>query len=92
MRFSVGYKLTEAVRSAILRIREDAWGCALEKGGSERANRQVVEITASVDLSSWPSGSTSASKRRSGIGCTCAEADLHAGRRFQRNAVDARNW
>ncbi len=54
MRFSVGYELTQPVRSAILEVPEDAWVCALEKDGSARANGQVAEITESVDLSSWP--------------------------------------
>ncbi len=54
MRFSVGYELTEQVRSAILQIPEDAWVSALDQDGSERKNGQVVEITDRVDLSSWP--------------------------------------
>ncbi len=57
MRFSVGYELTEAVRSAILDIPETAWIGALDQDGSERQNGQVAEITSSVDLSSWPAGS-----------------------------------
>ena len=54
MRFSVGYELTEPVRSAILQIPEDAWVSALDQDGAERKNGQVVEITDRVDLSSWP--------------------------------------
>ena len=54
MRFSVGYELTETVRSAILEIPEDAWVTALDQDGSERENGQVCEITDRVDLSSWP--------------------------------------
>jgi hypothetical protein len=54
MRFSVGYELTEQVRSAILQIPEDAWVPALDQDGSERKNGQVCEITGRVDLSSWP--------------------------------------
>jgi len=54
MRFSVGYELTEQVRSAILQIPEDAWVSALDQDGSERKNGQVCEITDRVDLSSWP--------------------------------------
>ena len=57
MRFSFGYELTEPVRAAILKIPEDAWVPALEKDGAERANGQVTEITASLDLSSWPESS-----------------------------------
>jgi hypothetical protein len=54
MRFSFGYELTEQVRSAILEIPEDAWIPALDQDGGERENGQAAEITASVDLSSWP--------------------------------------
>jgi hypothetical protein len=54
MRFSVGYELTETVRSAILEIPQDAWVTALDQDGSERENGQVCEITDRVDLSSWP--------------------------------------
>ena len=54
MRFSVGYELTEPVRSAILTIPDDAWVLALDQDGSERENGEVAEITDMVDLSAWP--------------------------------------
>jgi hypothetical protein len=54
MRFSVGYELTESVRSAILQIAEEAWAPALDQDGSERNNGEVCEITDQVDLSAWP--------------------------------------
>jgi hypothetical protein len=54
MRFSVGYELTEQVRSAILQIPADAWVPALDQDGSERENGEVCEITDHVDLSAWP--------------------------------------
>jgi hypothetical protein len=54
MRFSVGYELTEQVRSAILKIPADAWVPALDQDGSERENGEVCEITDHVDLSTWP--------------------------------------
>jgi Transposase DDE domain group 1 len=54
MRFSVGYELTEPVRSAILTIPDDAWVLALDQDGSERDNGEVCEITDMVDLSAWP--------------------------------------
>jgi hypothetical protein len=54
MRFSVGYELTEPVRTAILQIPESAWVPALEKDGSVRENGQVAEITGRLDLASWP--------------------------------------
>jgi len=57
MCFSVGYELTEQVRSAILQIPESAWVPALDQDGSERENGEVCEITDMVDLSAWPEGS-----------------------------------
>jgi hypothetical protein len=53
MRFSVGYELTESVRSAILEIPTDAWVPALDPDGSPRTNGEVAEITDHVDLSAW---------------------------------------
>ena len=53
MRFSVGYELTEPVRSAILEIPKDAWFGALDQDGSARKNGEVCEITDQVDLSAW---------------------------------------
>ena len=50
LRFSVGYELTEPVRSAILQTPEDAWVPALDQDGSERDNGEVAEITSLVDL------------------------------------------
>ena len=57
MRFSVGYELTEPVRTAILELPEDAWVAALAQDGTERENGEVAEITEMVDLSAWPDGS-----------------------------------
>jgi Transposase DDE domain group 1 len=57
LRFSVGYELTEPVRTAILQIPEDAWVAALDQDGTARENGEVAQITDRVDLSSWPAGS-----------------------------------
>ena len=57
LRFSVGYELTEPVRAGILDVPDNAWIAALNTDGSERENGEIVEITASLDLSSWPNGS-----------------------------------
>ena len=56
MRFSVGYELTEQVRTAILQIPEDAFIPALDQDGTTRKNGEVAEITDMVDLSCWPEG------------------------------------
>jgi hypothetical protein len=57
LRFSVGYELTEQVRSAILQTPQDAWVAALDQDGSERDNGEVAEITSLVALSAWPESS-----------------------------------
>lgn len=38
----------------VLHLRENARVPALDQDGSERSNREVTEITDSVDLSCWP--------------------------------------
>ena len=57
IRFSVGYELSETVRTQVLQITEQDWVSAVEQDGTERANRQVAEITAALDLTGWPTGS-----------------------------------
>jgi hypothetical protein len=57
IRFSVGYDLTEPVRTAILQVPEKAWVAALDQDGTERNNGQVAELTDNVELCSWPEGS-----------------------------------
>ena len=88
MRFSVGYELTEQVRSAILEIPEDAWVSALDQDGSERKNGQVCEITDRVDLSSWPRRSRLIVRReRPHPGAQLSFTD-HDGYRFQAILTD----
>ncbi len=88
MRFSVGYELTEQVRSAILQIPEDAWVTALDQDGSERKNGQVCEITDRVDLSSWPERSRLIVRReRPHPGAQLSFTD-HDGYRFQAILTD----
>lgn len=81
--FSVGFDLTEPVRSAILDLPEDAWLPALEKDGSERANGQVSELTHLVDLGNWPERSRLICRReRAHPGAQLSFTD-HDGHRFQ---------
>ena len=88
MRFSVGYELTEQVRTAILEIPEDAWIPAFDQDGSARANGQVAEITASVELSCWPQGSRLIVRReRPHPGAQLSFTD-HDGHRFQAILTD----
>jgi hypothetical protein len=86
--FSVGYELTEAVRTAILEIPEDAWVRALDQDGSERPNGEVAEITDRVELASWPAGSRLLVRReRPHPGAQLSFTD-HDGYRFQAILTD----
>jgi hypothetical protein len=88
MRFSVGYDLTEQVRTAILELPEDAWVAALDQDGSERENGEVAEITNQVDLSSWPEGARLIVRReRPHPGAQLSFTD-HDGYRFQAILTD----
>ena len=91
MRFSVGYELTEQVRSAILETPADAWVPALDQDGSERTNGEVCEITDTVDLSAWPENSRLIVRReRPHPGAQLSFTD-HDGYRFQAILTDQRD-
>jgi hypothetical protein len=88
LRFSVGYELTEQVRSAILQIGEDAWVAALDQDGSGRENGEVSEITDQVHLSWWPLGTRLIVRReRPHPGAQLSFTD-HDGYRFQAILTD----
>jgi hypothetical protein len=88
MRFSCRYDLTDTVRGAILQTPEHAWVPALEQDNSERENGEVVEITDSVDLSSWPDASRLIVRReRPHPGAQLSFTD-HDGYRFQAILTD----
>jgi hypothetical protein len=55
--FSVGFKLTDTVRTAIRALGEDAWRPATRQDGEPRKGAAVAEITAQVDLAGYPDGS-----------------------------------
>jgi len=83
IRFSVGYDLTESVRSAILPLPEDAWVAALDADGCPRENGQVAELTDRLDLSAWPERSRVIVRReRPHPGAQLSFTD-HDGHRFQ---------
>ena len=87
IRFSVGYDLTEAVRTAVLEIPEDHWAGAVDQDGSQRPNGQVVELTA-LELTGWPVGSRVIVRReRPHPGAQLSFTD-HDGHRFQAILTD----
>jgi hypothetical protein len=88
LRFSFGYELTEPVRAAILATPDDVWIPALDQDDTERANGQVVELTDTVDLDTWPQGSRVIVRReRPHPGAQLSFTD-HDGYRFQAILTD----
>jgi hypothetical protein len=86
--FSVGYDLTDTVRTAILQVPDDAWVCALDQDGTERPNGQVAEVTEHLDLTGWPAGSRVIVRReRAHPGAQLSFTD-HDGHRFQAILTD----
>jgi Transposase DDE domain group 1 len=88
-RFSVGFDLTEPIRTAILDLAENAWVPALTQDGQERDDGAwVAEITAALDLSGWPAGSRVIVRReRPHPGAQLSFTD-HDGHRFQATLTD----
>ena len=88
IRYSVGYDLTETVRTAIVEIPDDAWARALDQDGDERPNGQVTEITHLLDLTAWPTGSRVLVRReRAHPGAQLSFTDID-GHRFQAILTD----
>jgi hypothetical protein len=73
IRFSVGYELSETVRSAILQVPEAGWVQAIDAGGKDRDGAWVAELTDRIDLSAWPEGSR----------LICRSERPHPGAQFQ---------
>jgi len=92
LRFSVGFDLTEPIRTAILDLGEDAWVPAICQDGEPRDDGAwVAEITDALDLSSWPSGSRVIVRReRPHPGAQLSFTD-HDGYRFQAILTDQRD-
>jgi hypothetical protein len=88
LRFSFGYELSEQVRAAILATPDDLWIPALDQDDTERTNGQVVELTDSVDLNTWPQSSRVIVRReRPHPGAQLSFTD-HDGYRFQAILTD----
>jgi len=88
IRFSVGYALTDAVRTAIEALPESAWRAAQSQDGTERPNGEVAEITDLLELAGWPCGSRVIVRReRPHPGAQLSFTD-HDGHRFQAILTD----
>jgi hypothetical protein len=73
IRFSVGYELSETVRTAILELPETAWIRAIDGDGEVRDGAWVAELTDHLDLSAWPEGAR----------LICRRERPHPGAQFQ---------
>lgn len=57
VRYSVGLPVDQHIQDAIKLVPQEAWIPAIRAEGQERDNGELVELTALLDLSSWPAGS-----------------------------------
>lgn len=62
IRFSVGFDLTQPVRTAILEMPKKAWVSAITQNCEERDGADVCELTG-LDLSTWPEGTRAICRR-----------------------------
>jgi hypothetical protein len=90
LRFSVGFDLTEPIRTAILALGEDAWVPAICQDGEPRDHEGawVAEISEHLDLAAWPADSRVIVRReRPHPGAQLSFTD-HDGHRFQAILTD----
>src|SRR4051794_22985483 len=86
--FLMGYDLTEVVREAILTLPEAAWAPAIRQDGEDRDGAWVAEISARLDLSTWPDGTRVIVRReRPHPGAQLSFTD-HDGHRFLATLTD----
>jgi hypothetical protein len=77
--FSVGFPITEEVRTAIQKLPKKAWSEAIKADCSEREGAQVAELTG-LDLKTWPIGTRAIVRRE----------EPHPGAQF--NLFDRDGW
>jgi hypothetical protein len=77
--FSVGFPVTEDVRTAIQKLPKKAWSEAIRSDCSEREGAQVAELTG-LDLQAWPTGTRAFVRRE----------EPHPGAQF--NLFDPDGW
>ena len=88
--FSVGYELSPSVQEAIIETPESAWQPAIQADGVFREGAWVVELTDSVDLSSWPEATRLICRReRAHPGAQLKFTD-HGGHRFTSFLTDTK--
>jgi DDE family transposase len=90
IRFSVGFDLTEPIRTAILTLPERAWRPALTQDGEPRDDdgAHVAEITDRLDVAGWPDGSRVIVRREHPHPGAQLSFTDHDGHRFQAILTD----
>ena len=90
--FSVGHDLTEPVRTACLNIPKRAWQPAVTADGHDyRDGAEIAEITDTVNLSLWPTGTRMIVRREiphPGAQLTFTDIDGHRFQTFITNQTD----
>jgi hypothetical protein len=80
--FSIGFPLVEEVTRALGSIEEGAWQLCISQDCEEREGAECAEITALLDLSSWPSGTRVIARRE----------DPHPGAQFSFTDLDGHRF
>jgi hypothetical protein len=80
LEFSIGFDITEAVRMAVLAVSPRAWQTPMTQDMADRDGAGVTEITAHLDLSTWPAGTR----------VICRREEPHVGAQF--NLFDPDGW
>lgn len=78
--FSIGFDITEAVRLAVLEVRERDWQTPMTQDMQDREGAGVAEITSWLDLSGWGEG----------VRAICRREEPHVGAQF--NLFDLAGW
>lgn len=84
VRFSVGLPIDQRARDALLLAQEEDWIPAVETDGAVRDGAWVIELTALIDLPTWPDGTRVIARReRPHPGAQLTLFDIDAGFRHQ---------
>jgi Transposase DDE domain group 1 len=81
--FTLGMRVDQHVREAILAQPEPAWTLAVEPGGQTRDGAEVCELTGWVDLGNWPDGTRVLCRREDAHPGAQLRFTDHDGHRFQ---------
>ncbi len=89
--YSVGFAVTDQVRTAISRVPARAWTPAVDADGDLRDGGDVVEVTDLLDLTRWPAGMRVIIRReRPHPGAQLSLFEEHDGWRYQAVATNTK--